>query len=79
MLEPQFYSGGVLDSTSWNTTRSWCSCGWIWRRRWTEILDCQNSWGEDWGEHGYIRIARSDSTNTEGICGIAMDVSFIVT
>lgn len=36
----------------------------------------KNSWGTSWGDQGYVKIARSDSTNDAGICGIAMDPSF---
>lgn len=36
----------------------------------------KNSWGQDWGENGYVRIARSESTNDAGVCGIAMQASF---
>jgi KDEL-tailed cysteine endopeptidase len=37
----------------------------------------KNSWGTSWGDKGYVKIARSEKTNDAGICGIAMDPSFI--
>jgi cathepsin L len=38
----------------------------------------KNSWSNTWGDNGYVRILRSDSTNDKGICGIAMQPSFPV-
>ena len=35
----------------------------------------KNSWGTSWGDQGYIKLARTDSTNSTGMCGIAMDAS----
>ena len=37
----------------------------------------KNSWSSGWGDDGYVKIARSDSTDDEGVCGIAMQPSFI--
>lgn len=36
----------------------------------------KNSWSTSWGDQGYVKIARSDSTNDPGVCGIAMQPSF---
>ena len=36
----------------------------------------KNRWSESWGQNGYIKIGRSESTNDAGICGIAMQPSF---
>jgi len=38
----------------------------------------KNSWGPGWGDKGYVKIARSNSTNDAGICGIALQPSYVV-
>ena len=36
----------------------------------------RNSWGDQWGESGYVRI-KNDGGNDNGICGINMSPSYI--
>ena len=36
----------------------------------------KNSWGPEWGDHGYVKILRTDSCNDGGICGIAQQPSY---
>lgn len=38
----------------------------------------KNSWSTSWGDNGYVKIERTDSTNTPGVCGIASQPSFPV-
>lgn len=35
----------------------------------------KNSWEEDWGERGYVRLQR-DVLAKEGLCGIAREASY---
>ena len=74
----QSYSSGILTDVSCGTTLDHA----------VEIVgygvdngikywNVRNSWSATWGEKGYVRIARSDSTNDIGICGIAAEPSFI--
>jgi KDEL-tailed cysteine endopeptidase len=76
----QFYSSGIIDSADCGTNldHGVLAVGYGETSDGEKYWIVKNSWGETWGENGYVRIARSDDTNTNGICGIAMSASFIV-
>jgi C1A family cysteine protease len=38
----------------------------------------KNSWGTDWGEGGYVRIARDLASDAAGVCGLAVQASYPV-
>ena len=38
----------------------------------------KNSWGEGWGEKGYVRMTRNATGTSGGLCGIASQASYPV-
>jgi KDEL-tailed cysteine endopeptidase len=74
----QSYSGGIVDSASCGTQldHGVLIVGYG-EESGEKYWLLKNSWGTSWGEQGYFRILRTDSTNDQGICGVAMDPSFI--
>jgi cathepsin L len=75
----QLYTGGIIDSADCGTNLDHA----------VEIVGygeengilywtVRNSWSSQWGESGYVRIARTESTDDVGICGIAMQPSFLL-
>ena len=73
----QSYTSGVITSSSCYTSldHGVLAVGYG-TENGIEYYLVKNSWGESWGDNGYVKIGRSDSTNDAGICGIAMDASF---
>lgn len=72
----QFYSEGVLaDNCGTKINHGVTVVGYGMTEDDTKYWLVKNSWGENWGEKGYIRILK-DSGSTGGLCGIAMHASY---
>jgi C1A family cysteine protease len=73
----QSYSGGILTSSSCGTNldHGVLAVGYG-TENGIDYWLVKNSWSTSWGDNGYVKIARSSSTNDPGICGIAMQPSF---
>jgi len=76
----QSYSSGILDSPSCGTNldHGVLIVGYG-EENGNKYWLLKNSWSQTWGEEGYFKILRTDSSNDAGICGVAMDPSFIST
>lgn len=74
----QFYSGGIMDKKGCgvNLNHGVLLVGWG-EENGKKYWIVKNSWGEGWGENGYIRLSR-DISSPFGQCGIARDASYPV-
>ena len=75
----QFYTSGIITSEGCGTTldHGVLLVGYG-EEAGTMYWTVKNSWGESWGEDGYVRIERSTSQDDVGICGVASTPSYIV-
>lgn len=75
-LEFIFYQGGILDSDDCNASviQPVLIVGYGVEKTVTYYI-VKNSWGENWGEKGYARIASKPGA---GVCGIQSRASFYI-
>ncbi|KAL6130564.1 hypothetical protein ACLB2K_068943 [Fragaria x ananassa] len=72
----QLYSSGVFTGTcGTELDHGVTAVGYGVNADGTKYWLVKNSWGEQWGEEGYIRMQR-DVAAPEGLCGIAMEASY---
>lgn len=74
----QHYTGGVISSASCGTNldHGVLIVGYGTDDDGTMWWLVKNSWGDTWGDNGYVKIARTESENDKGVCGIAMQPSY---
>lgn len=75
----QLYSGGIIDNVKCGTNldHGVLVVGYG-EENGKKYWIVKNSWGPKWGESGYVKIARTDNTNSPGMCGIALSASFVI-
>ena len=76
----QHYTGGIIssDSCGTNLDHGVLIVGYGTDDDGTMYWLIKNSWGDNWGDSGYVKLARSENENDKGVCGVAIQPSFPV-
>jgi KDEL-tailed cysteine endopeptidase len=73
----QFYSSGVLDASCGTDLNHGVLLVGYGEENGVKYWKIKNSWGETWGDKGYIKIKRLESDKlTDGMCGVALMPSY---
>ena len=74
----QFYSSGVITNVSCGTqTDHGVLIVGYGVENGIDYWLVKNSWGPAWGDNGYVKLERTNSENTEGMCGLATSAAYI--
>ena len=74
----QFYSGGVLTAACGSNLDHGVLAVGYGTQGGQDFYKVKNSWGESWGQKGYILLGRGSQYGANGQCGIQMDPSYPV-
>lgn len=72
----QMYESGVMDSDCGQHLNHAVLVVGYGREHDMDYWLVKNTWGDDWGIEGYVKILRDDSSTNGGLCGIALDASY---
>ena len=74
----QFYSSGVITNVSCGTeTDHGVLIVGYGVEKGIDYWLVKNSWGPTWGSDGYVKLERTNSEDTEGMCGLATSAAYI--
>ena len=69
----QLYSGGIINACDSSLDHAVLVTGYGVDKAGVPFYRIKNTWGQNWGEAGYLRVARSNVCGRNGACGVQME------